>query len=71
MKKITKKVKKYLKQEGYDLQRFNKHMVFRNSLLQKTITVSSSPKCETNELKYVQGLVRRQKRQQQTLTERL
>ena len=57
-----KRLKKYMTNEGYYLKRYNKHMIFRSHLLQKSITVSSTPKCETQELKIVQVIVRRQKR---------
>ena len=57
-----KRLKKYMTKEGYYLKRYSKHMIFRNHLLQKSITVSSTPKCETQELKIVQVIVRRQKR---------
>jgi len=62
-----KKIRKYLNTEGYQIVRKKRHLVFRNHLIQKSITVSSSPKCEFNELRYVQGLVRRQKRHSLTL----
>ena len=67
---MNRLIKKYMTKEGYDLYRYSKHMIFRNHLLQKSITVSSTPKCEKQELKIVQVIVRRQKRLQQTITKR-
>ena len=63
-----KKIKKYLKTEGYEIDRRNKHWIFKNRIIKRTITVSSTPLCETQELKLVKQIVRRYKRQSQVLT---
>ena len=58
-----KRLKKYMTKAGYYLKRYNKHMIFRSHLLQKSITVSSTPKNEFVELMLVKQLVRRYKRE--------
>ena len=62
-----KKIRKYLNTEGYQIVRKKRHLVFRNHLIQKSITVSSTPMCETQELKIVQQIVRKNKRHSLTL----
>jgi len=58
-----KNIKKYLIKEEYKLVRQKRHLVFKNLEIKKTITVSSTPLCETQELKLVKQLVRRYKRE--------
>tara|TARA_E500000178_G_scaffold355430_1_gene428037 strand:+ start:918 stop:1115 length:198 start_codon:yes stop_codon:yes gene_type:complete len=58
-----KNIKKYLIKEEYKLVRQKRHLVFKNLKIQKTITVSHSPKNEFQELRLVKLLVRRYKRE--------